>query len=133
MSSLVRQHFNGSATLNVVDLELLSFAKQVELIRSTDVLFGAHGAGLTHILFLQPHAAVFETLPYQFEYRFYERVAKLSGKRYVYWQEKDPAFMVEETWKPHTKFSNFVLRLSEIIPGFEQALSYLPQKKRDEL
>lgn len=38
----------------------MSFKKQLELTRNTDVLIGMHGAGLTHLLFLPDWAAVFE-------------------------------------------------------------------------
>ena len=58
----VRAALGPSANLTVVDLEKLSFAAQLELIRTTDVLFGAHGAGLTHILFLQVCLFVFFSL-----------------------------------------------------------------------
>lgn len=38
----------------------VDFKKQLEVTRSTDVLIGIHGAGLTHLLFLPDWAAVFE-------------------------------------------------------------------------
>lgn len=38
----------------------VSFKKQLEITRNTDVLVGIHGAGLTHLLFLPDWAAVFE-------------------------------------------------------------------------
>lgn len=38
----------------------LSFKKQLEITRNTDVFIGIHGAGLTHLLFLPDWAAVFE-------------------------------------------------------------------------
>lgn len=38
----------------------ISFKKQLEITRNSDVLIGIHGAGLTHSLFLPDWAAVFE-------------------------------------------------------------------------
>lgn len=38
----------------------ISFKKQLEITRNSDVLIGIHGAGLTHLLFLPDWAAVFE-------------------------------------------------------------------------
>lgn len=38
----------------------VSFKKQLEITRNTDVFIGIHGAGLTHLLFLPDWAAVFE-------------------------------------------------------------------------
>lgn len=48
------------AKVSAVSLAALSFARQLELMQRTDVLVGPHGAGLTHILHLPPHAAVVE-------------------------------------------------------------------------
>jgi hypothetical protein len=110
-------------TIEKVRLESLSLREQIRIVRSADIVWAAHGAGLTHILWLHPHAVVAEALPYKFFYLFYEGVAGVCGIRYVKWQESDPQFMVDESWKPHTKFSNFVLRTSEIRPVLESALS----------
>ena len=49
-----------AAKVSAVGLASLSFAQQLELMQRTDVLVGPHGAGLTHILHLPPHAAVVE-------------------------------------------------------------------------
>lgn len=38
----------------------VSFKKQLEITRNTDVFIGIHGAGLTHLLFLPDWAVVFE-------------------------------------------------------------------------
>lgn len=38
----------------------ISFKKQLEITRNSDMLIGIHGAGLTHLLFLPDWAAVFE-------------------------------------------------------------------------
>lgn len=38
----------------------LSFKKQLEISRNTDIFIGIHGAGLTHLLFLPEWAALFE-------------------------------------------------------------------------
>uniref|UniRef100_A0A914XRD1 EGF domain-specific O-linked N-acetylglucosamine transferase n=1 Tax=Plectus sambesii TaxID=2011161 RepID=A0A914XRD1_9BILA len=54
-------------TRNDADVEVVSFNKgsksleeQLQLIQNTDLLVGMHGAGLTHLLFLPPWAALLE-------------------------------------------------------------------------
>lgn len=39
-------------TIQVVDLAALPFSKQIQVIQTTDILVGVHGAGLTHEMFL---------------------------------------------------------------------------------
>merc|ERR1719401_1552433 len=46
--------------LLAVDLADVSFEQQVQLLRSTKVLVGVHGAGLTHIMLLPRDAGVVE-------------------------------------------------------------------------
>ena len=112
-----------------VILEDLSLKEQIAAVRTTDILFGMHGAGFTHIMWLPPHAVVVEVLPIRFMYLFYERVAKLSGRRYLGWRNDDEEDMVEMSWKPHTKFSNLILRPAKILPKFREALSMLSGKE----
>lgn len=38
----------------------ISFRKQLEITRNSDIFIGIHGAGLTHLMFLPDWAAVFE-------------------------------------------------------------------------
>ena len=113
----------AEVVIEKVRLESLSLREQIATARSADIVWSAHGAGLTHILWLHPHAVLVEALPYQFFYLFYEGVAGICGIRYLKWQESDPQYMIEETWKPHTKFSNLVLRTSEIRPVLEAAIA----------
>ena len=47
----------------VVDLGTLSFGEQLKLLRSTNVLVGAHGAGLMHVIFLADEAVLLEIHP----------------------------------------------------------------------
>ena len=124
-----------------VTFEEMSLHDQMRTVRETDIFFGMHGAGLTHILWLPEHAVVVEVLPKDFHYLFYERVAKISGLRYIGWANDDDDDMVEWSWRPHTKFTNLILRKEKILPKFEEAIRMLEpnwkgeekRKQQDEL
>ena len=47
-------------TVRGAPLDSLSMTEQLQYITETDILIGMHGAGMTHALFLQKHAAVVE-------------------------------------------------------------------------
>jgi len=49
--------------LQVVDLAVLSFRAQLQLIRRTEVLIGVHGAALTHAMFMNEESSVAEIFP----------------------------------------------------------------------
>lgn len=55
----VRRRYPNSK-VNVADFATLGLREQVELAMTTDVLIGHHGAGMTHLFFLPPDAAVIE-------------------------------------------------------------------------
>ncbi|TLD26792.1 hypothetical protein PspLS_04531 [Pyricularia sp. CBS 133598] len=71
-----------------VDLASLSFVEQIRLVRSeTDILVGAHGAGLTHIMFLRGEwegggKAVVEIQPEEMSYKGFRNLAYMLGHEY---------------------------------------------------
>jgi hypothetical protein len=105
--------------------EEMSWKEQVMAARGSDILFGMHGAGFTHILWLPAHAVVVEILPMDFHYLFYERVAGVCGRRYISWQNDNRTDMVEWTWMPHTKFTNLYLKTEKILPKLKQAIAMI--------
>jgi capsular polysaccharide biosynthesis protein len=46
--------------INSIDFASLSFREQLALIRKTDILVGAHGAALSHMMFLPSTSVVIE-------------------------------------------------------------------------
>ena len=68
-------------------------------------------------------------------------MAKISGLRYIGWANDDDDDMVEWSWRPHTKFTNLILRKEKILPKFEEAITMLEpnwkgeekRKQQDEL
>lgn len=68
--------------LNVVDFEAISFAEQLKIVRGTDLLVGVHGAGLTHLMFLQPGSALIEIIPEGFQHKGFRNLAQMLGIGY---------------------------------------------------
>lgn len=55
-----RIQLTSTRIFQVVYNKKVSFKKQLQITRNTDIFIGIHGAGLTHLLFLPDWAAVFE-------------------------------------------------------------------------
>ncbi|KAI4143730.1 MAG: hypothetical protein LQ340_006894 [Diploschistes diacapsis] len=68
--------------IQMVNFAAIPFTEQLRIIRDTDVLVGAHGAGLTHALFLRPGSAMVEILPADFNHKGFRNLARLMGHRY---------------------------------------------------
>lgn len=121
----VSEALGSSVMIQKTVFEKMTFREQVAAVATTDILFGMHGAGFTHILWMPRHAVVLEVLPMEFDYLFYERVARICGIKYVGWVNDDRKDMVDMTWEPHTKFSNLILRSHKIVPKFREAINAL--------
>jgi protein O-GlcNAc transferase len=68
--------------VHIVDFAAISFLDQIRLVRSTDLLVGVHGAGLTHEMFLPRGSTVVEILPPTLDYKGFANMAKLLGHQY---------------------------------------------------
>ena len=67
-------------------METLPFDEQLAIMRSTDVLIGVHGNGLTQQMFMSPRRYVVEIFPRRssFAFRFdYSLLAKLMGHEHL--------------------------------------------------
>ncbi|XP_045210370.2 uncharacterized protein LOC123561823 [Mercenaria mercenaria] len=72
-------------------LEYFSMKEQLKVMTETDILVGMHGAGMTHILFLPPHAGFFEIFPKYVDFHDrYKALARWKGIRYIAWKNTDP-------------------------------------------
>lgn len=66
----------------VVSMEQFSTAQQMVLARDAEVMFGPHGAGMVHNLWMAPGSTVIELLPVTYQNHCMEVHARLLGHRY---------------------------------------------------
>jgi len=85
-----------------INIELIDFGtlggieEQIKKIyQDTDILIGAHGAGLTHSLWLPEEAAVIELFPSNFHSSFFRNMAKWRGLAYYAIQNDKPENVVD--------------------------------------
>ena len=77
------------AAIGDVDVRLIDFARhsldeQIRMARDTDLLIGAHGAALTHMLWTRPHAGVMEIVSADGpRWRMFPNMAAWTGRPYA--------------------------------------------------
>lgn len=71
------------AGFEVVDPGALSLAEQIDAFRSAEAVVGAHGAGLTNLLFAEPGGRVAEILAADWSSPCYAHLSALRGLDYV--------------------------------------------------
>lgn len=69
-------------TVQVLDFASIPLRDQIEIIRNTDVLVAAMGAGLTHMLFLNAESTVAEILAPGAAYYGFRNLAKIKHNPY---------------------------------------------------
>lgn len=70
-------------TFKAVEPAKMSFADQLKMIRSTNVMVGIHGAGLMFIMFAADEAVLVEIHPSYRQDRHFRHAARLAGKIYM--------------------------------------------------
>jgi hypothetical protein len=91
---LNRQLANEAACLNAlsridgvsvetVDFSQMAFEQQIRVVRETDLLIGAHGAALTHLLWSAPNAAILEIASADPPWHSYRNLAAWTGRAYA--------------------------------------------------
>ncbi|RYP78058.1 hypothetical protein DL771_000751 [Monosporascus sp. 5C6A] len=77
------QRRNSRINVQMVDFAAIPFSEQLRVVRETDVLVGAHGAGLTQSLFMRRGAgAVVEIQPEGLDHNGFRNVAGMLGLGY---------------------------------------------------
>ncbi|OAX78660.1 hypothetical protein ACJ72_07031 [Emergomyces africanus] len=71
-----------SLDVNLVDMAVLPFSEQIQLVRRSDILAGVHGAGLTHGIFLPPRSTIAEILPPTLKHKGFRNLAGMMGHKY---------------------------------------------------
>ncbi|KAK8798808.1 hypothetical protein WA158_007892 [Blastocystis sp. Blastoise] len=69
---------NSFFTISEVYLETLPFKIQVQRISETDILIGAHGAGLINIMYMIPNSVVIDIFPPLFDEKWYNELADVN-------------------------------------------------------
>lgn len=90
---LVERFGRDHVTVNGTQLDLLPLGLQLDHVSQTDILIGAHGAGLAHALFLPRHAAVLEIFPGYMTKRprdQFNAICKWRGLLYDRWTNTNP-------------------------------------------
>lgn len=105
----------------------MSFLKQLEISRNTDVLIGIHGAGLTHLLFMPDWGSVFEIYNCE-DPNCYMDLTRLRGLKYVTWTDSDK-LQKDETiayeGAAHAKFTNYVFDVNEFVTLVKEAANHV--------
>ena len=82
------------ACVQAILMDALPLANQLEIIASTDILIGMHGAGMAHTVFLPKHAAILEMFSKGFKegrpwFICYEKIANWRNLIYASWENFD--------------------------------------------
>jgi capsular polysaccharide biosynthesis protein len=68
--------------VEIMVAEELSFDQQMQQAKDSVLLIGAHGAGLTNMIFMQPGSLVIEMNPHGISWGGYRRMAEVFGLKY---------------------------------------------------
>lgn len=71
------------STIQVVDFADISVKEQIQLVQSTDILVGHHGAALAHTIFMSPESTMVEILPRWFDQHGFRATAAMRGVQYI--------------------------------------------------
>jgi len=76
---------HGGASADVVraDFATIPLAQQIEIVHRSNIYIGAHGAGLTWVIFMPPESILIEILPFHRTDQHFRNLARLSGTRYI--------------------------------------------------
>ena len=74
-------------------MALWPLQQQLAAVQWADVIVGAHGAGLTHALFLRPGSMLVEIRTFADQSDYYELIARLRGLQF---KRVEPALSVNE-------------------------------------
>lgn len=78
-----KSKFSHKADIRLVDFEGKPFREQIEIARDTDVLVGMHGAGFTHVMFMEEgRGALVEIQPDRLCHSGFRNLAKMTGQLY---------------------------------------------------
>lgn len=95
----LRHSFPG-VTVQVSDFAAIELREQIKIIRDTDVLIGAMGAGLTHLFFLNEESTIAEVMAPDANYGGFRNLAKIRKMPYfIIHGVPEEEFKTTEEWK----------------------------------
>jgi capsular polysaccharide biosynthesis protein len=105
------KNFGTTYTIIPIDFSRLGFLQQVRLMNQCAVLIGAHGAGMTNCLFMNPDTCIIELFPESFFYDCYRKLCRYKKIHHYSMNgisEKKPCMNLEEFKKVGIK--DFMIR-----------------------
>ncbi len=119
--------------LNIVRFENFSYPEQLQIIRNTNILIGAHGNGLTHQIFLPDNSMVIELFPKGAYAMDYQLLGELVGHQYFAIDPSEGVIATPGTRQPCRGDVNQVITAFEPQWILQLIGDYLPGLKDDEL
>lgn len=80
------RNYSRDYATRVISLENFEFQQQVQMVRSSSIFIFPHGAGGTHVLWLNPGAVAIELYPLSWANPMYRNLALMSGATFVAYQ-----------------------------------------------
>ena len=109
------------ALIEKLSFESMSMFEQIKAIREADILIGFHGAGLSHVLFLPPHALLIELTCGQYAVReHFKFFAQWSG---VLYKRIDISKLVTRDDLIHVDIEIFKRESASALLLYEEALA----------
>lgn len=106
----------------------MPFLDQLHKTYNTDIFMSMHGAGLTHLLFLPPWAAVFEIYDCDDKQCYYD-LARLRGVKHFTWTDENKVYYNAgnhpQLGTPHKKFTNYTFDVVEFINIVRKMMRYV--------
>ncbi|CAI5451769.1 unnamed protein product [Caenorhabditis angaria] len=121
-----------NVSVKVVDYNhKISFINQLNTTSKADIFIGMHGAGLTHLLFLPPWAAVFELYNCD-DVACYSDLARLKGVKYFTWNPEKVHLISADSegrhpgnGEKHKKFANYNFDIPEFTRILKEMITYV--------
>ena len=103
MEKLVRS-FNR--TVSVVKFEKVSFGRQIDIMRNTEVLITVHGAALTNIVFMRPGTTLVEIIHPELYAPFYKYMSLYASLHHVEFRRMIRTEDCDSsTWNPYLQMN----------------------------
>ncbi|KAL9955899.1 hypothetical protein ACROYT_G037297 [Oculina patagonica] len=95
--SEMESEFSSKVNIITVQLDSLPLKRQLELVASSDIFFGMHGAAHAFPIFMSPGGAVVEMFNLDSDNWHMKKIATLSGHYYVNWTNRNSKAYNRET------------------------------------